>query len=358
MMLKQKGLSLVELMISITLGLILLTGVMKVFLSSKAVYSTQQALSRVQETGRLAIDFMSRDIRMAGFMGCESNQTKRLGATVLQNTPPNITNTLNASTDLKYNFVQSIYGYTAETVPAGLVPTPTALTDIIVVRSATGDGANLTSTSDAVNMTIKVTSNTAGACGTTNRISGFCVNDLAVVTDCVKSTVFQITDISAGGIVAHVAVGTPGNAIANWGTEKSAIYKSGAELLLVSSNVYFIAPGTSQRSSLWQKNNNNTPMELLEGVENMSITYGVDTDASADLIPNMYVSAGAMTAANWSKVVSVRIELLVASIENNVIPETQKYSFNVAVNTSPIDPGDRRLRQVFTTTVGIRSRLE
>ncbi|MES2673268.1 MAG: PilW family protein [Pseudomonadota bacterium] len=350
MMLKQTGLSLIELMISITLGLILLTGVMKVFLSSKTVYSTQQALSRVQETGRLAIDFMSRDIRMAGFMGCESNQIKGKNL--------NVINALKTPTDFKYNFVEAVYGYTAATVPSGLVPTPKALTDIIVVRSATGEGASVTATSDATNINIKVTSKIDGACGTTNRVSGFCKDDLAVVTDCVKSRVFQITDISDSGLVSHVEAGTPGNAVFDWGTETSAIYKSGAELLLVSNTVYFIAPGTSLRPSLWQKINNGTPMELLEGVENMSITYGVDTDASADLIPNMYVRAGLVTAANWKKVVSVRIELLVASIENNVIPEVQKYSFNVAANPSPIDPGDRRLRQVFTTTIGIRSRLE
>ncbi|RYZ81289.1 MAG: prepilin-type N-terminal cleavage/methylation domain-containing protein, partial [Moraxellaceae bacterium] len=48
-MIKQKGLSLVELMIAITLGLILMSGVVKVFLNSKSTYSTQQALSRIQE---------------------------------------------------------------------------------------------------------------------------------------------------------------------------------------------------------------------------------------------------------------------------------------------------------------------
>ena len=67
---KQAGLSLIELMISITLGLILMAGVVQMFVSSKSVFTTQQSLSRIQETGRLAIEFLSRDIRMAGFYGC------------------------------------------------------------------------------------------------------------------------------------------------------------------------------------------------------------------------------------------------------------------------------------------------
>jgi type IV pilus assembly protein PilW len=350
MMLKQKGFSLVELMISITLGLILLTGVMKVFLSSKTVYSSQQALSRIQETGRLAIDFMSRDIRMAGFMGCDSNQIK--GQT------SNINNTLNSSADFKYNFSESLRGYTAETVPNGLVPIPTALTDIIVIRSATGSGARIISNSNASTMSIVVTSAEAGACGATDRISGFCVNDIAVVTDCVKANVFQITDLSAAGVVLHGAGAAPGNAATAWSTETGAIFKPGAELMLASNTIYFIAPGTSLRPSLWQKINNSDPLELLEGVERMSIKYGVDTDPGFDLIPNVYVNAGDVGALQWGRVVSVRIELLIASIEDNVLPEKQNYTFNIAENPLPINPNDRRLRQVFTTTIGIRSRLE
>ncbi|RYY73233.1 MAG: hypothetical protein EOO52_18920 [Gammaproteobacteria bacterium] len=358
MMLKQKGLSLVELLISITLGLILLTGVMKVFLSSKTVFSTQQALSRVQETGRLAVDFISRDIRMAGFMGCDSNPIKGQSK--------NITNILNTPNDFRFNFTEYIRGYTAETVPAGLSPTPKPLTDILVIRSANGNGARTTANSTATTLNIAVDSTEAGACGTTDRISGFCVNDIAVLTDCVKSSVFQITAITAGGAVSHQSGSaatvsgnyTPGNSVTNWSTQAGAVFKSGAELLLASNTIYFIATGTSQRPSLWQKINGASAVEILEGVENMSIKYGIDTDAGFDLIPNIYKKAADVTAAEWDRVVSVRVELLVASIEDNVTTEIQKYSFNVDEVPDPVDPNDHRLRQVFTSAVGIRSRLE
>ena len=51
---RQSGLSLVELMIAITLSLLLIAGVLQIFLSSKQTYSTNNALSRVQESGRFA----------------------------------------------------------------------------------------------------------------------------------------------------------------------------------------------------------------------------------------------------------------------------------------------------------------
>src|ERR1043165_5123513 len=60
----QKGFSLVELMISITLGLVLMGGVLQMFLGSKAAYTNQRAVASVQESGRLALEFMTRDIRM------------------------------------------------------------------------------------------------------------------------------------------------------------------------------------------------------------------------------------------------------------------------------------------------------
>jgi len=53
-------------------------------------------------------------------------------------------------------------------------------------------------------------------------------------------------------------------------------------------------------------------------------------------------------------VVSVRVQLLVRSLEDNVLEEPQVFKFpDDTAQTST----DRRMRQVFTNTVAIRSRL-
>jgi type IV pilus assembly protein PilW len=349
MMQKHKGLSLVELMISITLGLILLTGVMKVFLSSKTVFSTQQALSRVQESGRLAIEFISRDVRMAGYMGCASRTADLV-----------VTNTLNTPTNFRYDFGSSIIGYSAATVGAAytLVPTPTANTDIIVLRSASGNGNTVAKNNNGAQLFATDKNVEANACADgTDRVGGLCKNDILVVSDCTKATIFQATLIQDAGpevnVVHSGAAATPGNAISSWGgSSVNDTFGPGAEILSATNTAYFIGTGTSGRPSLWQ-NVNGTNLELLESVEKMSVLYGVDTND--DFIPNDYRKAAAVAAADWDKVVSVRIELLVASIEDNVLPELQKYRFDGVDNVSPV-PADRRLRQVFTTTIGIRSR--
>lgn len=123
-------------------------------------------------------------------------------------------------------------------------------------------------------------------------------------------------------------------------------------MLSATTITYFIATGTSGRPSLWQ-NVNGANLELLEGVDDMSVTYGVDTND--DYVPDSYSLSTAIALADWSKVVALRVELLVSSIDDGVLPETQTYSFAGVDGITP-DPVDRRLRQVFSTTVGIRSR--
>jgi prepilin-type N-terminal cleavage/methylation domain-containing protein len=62
------GFSLIELMISLTLGLLVLGMVLTVYLSSMNAYLFQNGVLRVQENGRFAVDVLSRTVRMAGYL--------------------------------------------------------------------------------------------------------------------------------------------------------------------------------------------------------------------------------------------------------------------------------------------------
>ncbi|MBA4288527.1 MAG: hypothetical protein C0439_06025 [Pseudomonas sp.] len=64
----QIGLSIVELMVAMALGLLLMTGVVQVFLSSRQTYAANEAMSRMQENGRFALEFMARSARLAGYV--------------------------------------------------------------------------------------------------------------------------------------------------------------------------------------------------------------------------------------------------------------------------------------------------
>lgn len=65
---RQRGLSLVELMIGLTLGLILLLGIIQVFISSKQTFATNDAMAKLQENGRFALEFITQSARLAGYI--------------------------------------------------------------------------------------------------------------------------------------------------------------------------------------------------------------------------------------------------------------------------------------------------
>ena len=68
---RQYGLTLVELMVAILLSMLLAAGIIQIYLGNKQTYTFQEAMSRNQENGRYAIEILSRDLRMAGFTGCQ-----------------------------------------------------------------------------------------------------------------------------------------------------------------------------------------------------------------------------------------------------------------------------------------------
>ena len=67
---RQLGMTLIEIMISLLIGAFLIGGVLQIFTYSKQTYRMQEGLSRLQENGRFALDFLTKDIRMAGYRTC------------------------------------------------------------------------------------------------------------------------------------------------------------------------------------------------------------------------------------------------------------------------------------------------
>jgi type IV pilus assembly protein PilW len=65
---RQSGLTLIELMVGLALGVLLLFGVGLLFSQNKQSYLQNEQLARLQEDARFAIEELSRDISMAGFM--------------------------------------------------------------------------------------------------------------------------------------------------------------------------------------------------------------------------------------------------------------------------------------------------
>lgn len=326
----QKGLSLVELMIAITLGLVLMAGVTQMFVSSKTVYSTQQNFSRIQETGRLAVEFLSRDLRSAGLYGCFRPNPSEV-ARALKDANLVIDN-------LYGNFGQFIRGYATNadlsTNEKNYVGKPiTANTNVLVVRYAGPTPRIINAPSTGT--TLQVYS-TQAIDPSTNCVDGLCLNGAAVVSDCFRGRLFKVSNLSATG--SNLTVSHP-----DWSSDMTSSFSSG-EVLPMNAITYFISPGASGAPSLWQKTNLKPAVEILEGVEDIVYLFATTTDP-------VYKVPASIT--NWADVNSVRMFVVVRSVENNAVPSPQPYVVNGVTKT----PGatDLYMRQVFTATVGLRS---
>jgi len=95
---KQRGVTLVELMIAITIGSIIMVGISSVYTSSKRSYKLQEEFSRLQENGRFAINHITRFVRSAGYSGCAS------GLDTLETI-------MNDADKIQWNFATGIEGY-------------------------------------------------------------------------------------------------------------------------------------------------------------------------------------------------------------------------------------------------------
>lgn len=351
---KQKGFSLIELLVATAIGLVLLGGIYQVFVGSTTGYRYNEQLSRLQENGRFVLDLMTRDIRMAGYIGCAGQKY----------------NSVINSSDFAYDFGQGIYGLDATgsnawadnvgtvdpTLTSGTdlaLTSPLGGSDIFVVRGVDQDlDIGVTGTMIATSADLKVTAGLSDVFATGG-------GDILLVSDCTEAIAFQsVSYTNANGNLVHntgTSV-TPGNSTNNFGHP----FAPGAQVLFPRTTIYYIGLNGIE-PALYRKIGLNATEELIEGVENIQVLYGEDTDADRNV--DVYRAANAV--ADWDNIVAIRIGLLLRSpgeIGKKAL-DTATYVVN-GTNVNPIGNGtatapvdDRRMRQVFVTTVGIRNRL-
>jgi type IV pilus assembly protein PilW len=330
----QTGFSLVELMIGLVIGLFILLGVVLVYVSSARTTATNEALSRVQESGRFGIFFLARDIRQAGFKSACQGEVNNL-----------LDESSSAYDDALFNLDDPIIGWddSAGDIAAQL---PHYLRgDVLMLKSAsraTGITGKDTTNFNPKQSQISLTKNSGIAQGT-----------ILMIGNSTGCDVFQTTsndnannlnrDAGAAGI-------TPGN---KTGSQSWSVSNKDFDVFFFDSTAYYIGNGIGGQPALRRTRFNTgaaVDEELVNGIEDMQLLYGVDTDG--DRTADNYVNATAVT--NWNRVVSVQVNLLAASHATNVIDQPQVLP---APWDTMADPGDNRIRRVFTTTVGIRNRL-
>ncbi len=353
---RQRGLSLIELMITMTIGLIVTGALLYVFVGSRGAYRTNENLARVQETGRFALDYIGNDMRMVSYAGCHSRGLSTSNTLVVAR--PAITFT--GTGDGVVGFENGA-GWTNSTGIARVRG------DVFSVRRASGTGVEIAATPDQVGGKVYIKNN----CMKLRK------SDLVILASCENAVAFRITntplntcDGSVGSVELQNAAtgagtdGSQGNGNNGFVTGPTS-YQIPASLFSVNTRAsvfrfdevtYFIGANPAGHPGLYRSSINGGTEELIENVEDMDIVYGVDLtgDGTAD----SFLKADAIT--NWSLVVSVRISLLVVGADDGVTTSAQTYVLRDNDGDGVLDTDtapDRRLRQVFTTTVALRNRI-
>lgn len=345
---RSSGFGLVELMVAMAISLLLLGGVVALFMSSRSSYETTDRLSRIQENGRFALDQIVSDVREAGFVGCAR-------------VPKYVSSTLNSATDLKWNFQDGgVRGYQfvsagsyAPTLASTDVPSAASGSDVLLVRRPKRDSRPLRLQADMGASTADLTvPNTTAA--------GLALNDIALIYSCEAQTYFQVTSF-AGGTIKHDQVGaaaetaTTSAGPGNLTNDLSYSYRRNAEVIPIETVLYYIRASTAGPAgsrSLWRKIGSNVAEELVEGIEQMQLRFGLDTTGDG-VVDGAYVTANSV--ANWNNVYSVEIGLLVRSLDGYGSDRDQETYQLLDVSVPAAN--DNRMRELFTATTGIRNRI-
>jgi len=327
---QQKGFTLVEIMIALLLGVFLTAGIGNIYIGSQQTNRLQANLSRIQENGRFALDYLAKEIRPAGFQGCP-NLSSGSPENVIENSPSSF-NLQSAMKGYEYDG-SSISGYTPATnVLSG--------TDIVTVQRGGSCSASVTQSMDNKDDDITVADNCE-----------FETDDFLVISDCLISDMIAASSVSSDSGEQTIVHDTSVNTTAN----VSKLYGTKTQVFRIYSREFYIKNNADGIPTLYQREIKEVgdiaspnEEELIEGVENLQIVYGVKSifDGYA------YVDADAISATQWKQVKSVRINLLMQSIDDNLTQVPK----NIDFAGTTITPTDRRLRRVFSTTVFLRNR--
>ncbi|MGH8085312.1 MAG: PilW family protein [Lysobacter sp.] len=399
------GLSLIELMIAMVIGVLLLLGLVQTMSASRAAYQLSAGVARTQENARFAMDYLQRDLRMAGHLGCVNDQSRMQqnaeGVNLLFMTDAQRLAENYQAAPFAGRFDMGIQGFeangtapnTSVTLPAGdpvVAPggandwspslpqnlfnaiQPVAGSDIITMRYFSPVGAAIASfTATGTNTSVVVPEPLLKAVTTEDTAPG-----IFGLSDCTNASIFAGT-VNTGDGAVTVLSGAGSVNQSNF--DGSAIYEPAqAVLYRAESVVYYVGVGAGEdQPSLFRARYesaggafNVVTEELVEGVESLQLLYGSDNETDLAERPTGYISrtdvasaiGGGATNPNnaqagaWRRVGAVQIGLLMRSSERAAATQADKALSVLDVRMTPAS-SDGYYRSVYENTVALRNRL-
>lgn len=309
----EKGLSLIELLVSLAIGMILTVAILAAYVSTSSASKISDAQGRMNEDAQAALSILSQQIKMAG------DNPKR--GDYAANTPRN-----------------PVFG-----------------TSTFSIRGCDGTFSDVDTAADIGALTCAA-----------NGADSIAISYEADPYNTIKTTGGVATDCLGVGLPAINGVVNKWNGATSVATNVT---------YTVADNRFFIGTGGAVTvPSLYCKGNGTggTKQPLVENIEDMQFVYGVSPANTvtmsvggylnaAELLSNADLAALANDQARWGKVMVVRVCVLARS-ESLVAPNADSANYiscptnGASTGTFTIAP-DLRLRRAYSTTIVLRNRV-
>ena len=328
----QRGVSLIELMVALLIGLFLIFGAVTIYQQSRTTFRTTEAVARLQETARLAFDVLEADVRMASYWGLNNRAEFIINrAAPGAGLPSAFTSDQGArinycggnNSNWAINLDEYIGGSNnsfAFTSTCGATGTANATADTLLIRRA----------ADVAPTTLDI-------------------NRIYLQTSRIQGTLFVPT---AGCTNPTTAACIPA-AYAPPASQSRALVVN-AYYVTTTSTLRNDVPAL-RRKSFGNVNAGNvadaiTDEEIVPGVEDLQVQFGVDTNGDTNV--DQYVNPGAVPAG--AAVISATIWLRIRSEERD-FGHVDGTAYQYADMASAWTPNDNYRRIVVSKTITLRN---
>lgn len=324
-----RGISLIELMIAMAVGLVVIGAVSLVYINASSARGQIEKTGRLTENGRFALFTLAEDLRLAGFYGEATISTTAPAAPA---SPADYVCATDVAvlTNLMPIHVYGIHNVTSSTQPSCIPEAVVAGTDIVVVRRV----STSTVATTAAPMNRYYVQNTLCGTETTATTLDYAGTGTTMATTFprLKKDCASLADLR--NLVAHIyyvaANNAPGDGIPT------------LKRLEMTSNDWSAA----------------TVFPIADGVEQFQVVYGVDDGSAAgsttgDGVPDAFTSAPASMDA-WRNAMTAKLNLLVRSPDKTPGYSDANQTYTVGP-TSIVGAGDGYKRHVFNSLVSMEN---
>jgi type IV pilus assembly protein PilW len=330
------GLSLVELMVSLTIGLFLLLGLATLLVTTSGSHKEMQKTSAQIENGRYATQLLTEDIKLAGYYGAYSptgyNVPEKPCVVPVVPVKPNMPSPVG-------------YDLTAAGADFDCMPDRQAGTGVLVLRR------------------VQTFDTTLAAAGADGKNASYLQVSQCQTDSNATAFKFLVADTTPEGEFTFRKVDCldPSDL-----TGRAALQKVLVHIYYISScNVCDgteVPPNPTLKMVEIGNDVADAPIALVEGIENMQFDYGIDADNNGS--PDSYVAAPAL--AQWDDVMAVRINLLARNIErtaghndgdpdgNLLTPDGKVYNLGLFGTVGPFI-GSEYKRHAYTSLVRVEN---